>query len=828
MEKRRLTHLTPHPQDACRHTRRPYARRAAAAVRLLTGLCTVLLLAACSSTSNLPEGDVLYTGIKNISVEGRHGTYAESVALGEVEGALAYAPNNSFMGSSSLRMWPPIGLWIHNSMVNKEHSAFGRWMLNTFGATPVTMAMVSPDTRVKVASNTLQNYGYFRGFVDYELVAQKNPRKQKISYRVHLGDPYLLDSVRYAFGQRGGVVDSVVQANFSSRLLRQDEQFSVPNLEEEQSRISSDLRNNGFYYYRPDYVRFFADSMQTPNRVKLLVMHDDQAPERATRQFHLGRIHTYVRQAAGSSSRKSSRSETPADSLPADTANRRQQAARFLAYDDSTVRGPLKYAWQGKSEPIKPRVLFRNYAFRTGELFDQSKVSRTMTNLSNMQVFQQLQFSFTPRDTMPDCDTIDVRVDATMDKLIDTEFNFGFTQKSNAQVGPNASARLTKRNAFGHGETFSVGLKGSYEWQTGNRATTTNERPDSWEAGLDVSLGYPWLAFPGLYQRYFRYSTSTQFKLSANNLKRAGYYRLVSFGAEAVYKFQTSAYVSHQFTPLSLTYNRLMHTSARFDSIVADNSSLYISMRNQVIPAMQYVFTYDNSASSRRLTTRLTAQVKEASNLTGAIFALAGRSWTERDKQLLGTPFSQFLKFSLELCNKFKLTDKSLIATRLQAGALWTYGNSRNAPYSELFYVGGANSIRAFGVRTIGPGRYYDTTGRGTFLDQSGDLKLEANVECRFPLVSNLYGALFVDAGNVWMLRHDDAHPDGALRENSFLESIALGTGFGLRYDMEFLVLRLDLGVGLHAPYDTGKRSYYNIPKFSDGLGLHFAVGYPF
>lgn len=826
MEKGRLNH---NPRLS-RPPLAPAAGHRAAAFLLAAAAAATLLLAACSTTSNLPEGEILYTGIKQTDISDRHNTYAESVALTEVEGALAYAPNNSFMGSSSIRMWPPVGLWIYNSMVNKEHSGFGKWMLNTFGSTPVTIAMVNPETRVKVATNTLQNYGYFRGYVTYDLISQRNPRKQKISYHVKLGEPYLLDSIRYAFGPRGEVLDSIVTSHFDQRLLRQDDQFSVPNLESEQNRISSDLRDHGFYYYRPDYVRFFADSMQTPQRVKLLVMHDDQAPARATRQFRIGNIHTYVRSAMQTSrSQRKRTGDASADTLATDTARRRQQQSRFLAYDDSTVIGPLKYAWQGGRQPIKPRVLFRNYTFKPGELFSQSQMSRTMTNLSNMQVFQQLQFSYTPRDTLSACDTIDVRIDAMMDRLIDTEIDFGFTQKSNAQVGPNASLELTKRNAFGHGETFSVGLKGSYEWQTGNRATTTNQRPDSWEAGLDVSLGYPWLAFPGLYQKYFKYSTSSQFKLSIDNLKRAGYYRLVSFGAEATYNFQTSKYVTHQFTPISITYNRLMQTSARFDSIVASNSSLYISMRNQLIPAMQYVFTYDNSANTAlRRTTRFTAQVKESGNLLGGIYALGGKSWGERDKTLLGTPFSQFLKVSLELCNKFYMTDKSLIATRLQAGTVWSYGNSRYAPYSELFYAGGVNSIRAFGVRTIGPGRYYDSTGRGTFLDQSGDLKLEANVEYRFPVISNLYGAIFVDAGNVWMLRDDSAHPGGTLEEGSFLESIALGTGVGLRYDMEFLVLRLDLGIGLHCPYDTGKDSYYNIPKFSDGLGLHFAVGYPF
>ncbi len=797
-------------------------------------------LVGCSTTSNLPEGDVLYTGIKQINVDGRKNTYAESVALTEIEGALAYAPNNSFMGSSSLRMPPPIGLWIYNSMVNKEHSALGGWLLRTFGSTPVTIAQVNPDTRTKVATNTLQNYGYFSGYVNYELLPQRNPRKQKIRYDVHLGPASILDTLHYAFGE--GVQDSIVQAHLAESYLHENDQFSVPNLQAEKERISADLRNNGFYYFRPDYIRYLADTINEPGNVKLLVARDLDAPDNADRQYYIGNIHTYVRRSQSTNRMATTRRTTVADSLavprtPTDSLSTtrtdslaRRRTGRTIVYDDSIVRPGFRYVYQGQREPIRPRVLFKNYTFRRQQLFDQSKISRTMTNLANMQVFSNVQFSFTPRDTTATCDTIDVRIDATMDKLIDTEFEFGITQKSNAQVGPNAKATIAKRNAFGHGETLSVSLRGSYEWQTGNRRMSADgQRPDSWEAGLDATLAYPWLAFPGLADRNFTYPASTHFSVSITNLKRAGYYRLVSVGAEATYNYQTAARWKHSFTPLSLTYNRLMQTSARFDSITKSNPALYVSMRNQLIPAMQYAITYDNSADpQRRFTTRFTATVKEAGNLLNAVNMALGHDYNRKDKKLLGTPYSQFLKISTELVNNYKLTNKTQLATRLQVGAIWNYGNATYAPYSEMFYVGGVNSIRAFGVRTIGPGRYYDRTGRGTYLDQSGDFKLEANVEYRFNVVSNLYGALFLDAGNVWMLKHDETHEGGTLSDGDFFRSLALGTGFGLRYDLEFLVLRLDLGIGIHAPYETSKKGYYNIPKFGDGLGLHFAVGYPF
>lgn len=791
------------------------------------------LLTACSTTSNLPEGETLYTGIKKTHIHDRQNTYDESVALTEVQAALAYSPNNSFMGSSSVRTPLPIGLWIYNGMVNKENSKFGNWLLKSFGSTPVTITSVNPATRTKVATNTLQNYGYFNGYVDYELADQKNPRKQKIKYDIHLEQPYHYDSIRYAFRDRQ---DSIVQANFERRYLKQDGQFCVAGLQAEKDRLLSDFRNNGYYYYRSDYIRYFADSMQIPQKVKLLVAPDLDMPEKANRQWYIGNIHTYVRKSMGRQTRRERTTSqrdsvsTVGDTLRASAGtSATRNMARFMAFDDSIVLGGLKYAWQGDKQPIRPRVLFKNYRFRRKEMFNQSHFDQTITNLANMQVFSQVQFTFTPRDTTATCDTLDVRVNAIMDKLIDAEFDFSFTQKSNAQVGPKAGLKLSKRNAFGHGETFSAGLKGSYEWQTGNRVKTMNSRPDSWEAGLDASLTYPWIAFPWLADKNYTYSTSTVFKTTIDNLKRAGYYRLVSFGVDVTYNFQTNRFVHHQLTPLTLAYNRLINTTERFDSIAASNPALYASLSSQFIPAMQYVYIFDNASSARqRFSTRFVASVKESGNLTSSIMAASGHDYGKKGKKLLGTPFSQFVKFSLELTNKFKLTDKSQLVTRLAVGSLWTYGNSNFAPYSELFYVGGANSIRSFGARTIGPGRYLDREGRGTFLDQAGDFKFEANAEYRFPLISNLNGALFLDAGNVWLLDGDEAHPGGKLGDGSILRTLALGSGFGFRYDLEFLVLRLDLGVGIHAPYETGKKSYYNIPRFKDGLGLHFAVGYPF
>ncbi len=765
---------------------------------ILPALLTLIIITACSTTSNLPDDEYLYDGIKKVNIEGDKSAEFNSLAITEMKAALAYAPNNSFMGSSYYRFPLPIGLWIHNNLVNKERNGFENWVYNSFGRTPVTISAVNPATRARVAENTLKNYGYFNAEVTHQLVDQKDAKKKKISYDVKLGDAYHLDSVKYGFR---GLEDSILQANWDQRKFKRDDQFNVTLLEEERQRIVNDFRNNGLFNYRPEYITYLADSIKTPKKVWLVVVPDLATPENAHRQYTIGDLTMAIR-----------------------------QSGQYQQLTDTFRRRTLTILYNGDHLPISPMALFRNMSFRRGQLFSQQKFDTSLRGITNMGLFRNVQFSYTPRDTTDTCSIIDIRLDATMDKLIDSEFSFNITQKSNSQVGPNAKWSITKRNAFRHAETFKISLMGAYEWQTGKRRRNNDgTKIDSYEWGIETSLTYPRIMFPWLNRRVLRYPATTTFKFSIDQLRRSGYYNLLSMNTSVNYFIHGSRYISHSITPFMLTQNKLMSSSEKFDSIANKNQALFVTVRDQLIPAMQYTYRFDNTFSKNKwATTIFEASVKEAGNVTSAVSLLFGKKFEERDKMLLRTPYSQFTKLTFDLRRYYYITEHSLIALRFLTGAIWSYGNSTIAPYTEQFYVGGANDIRAFTVRSIGPGRYYDYENKGTYLDQAGDFKLEFNAEYRFRWVSNLYGAVFLDAGNVWLMRADDFHPGGEITRSKFFKDVALGTGFGIRYDMEFLILRLDWGIGIHAPYDTGKRGYYNIPKFWKGTGIHFAVGYPF
>lgn len=769
-------------------------------------VCVALsLLSSCSTTKALGEDEILYTGIKSVNVDGKQGTKEEAVALEEANAALAYPPNGSLFGSSSLRSPIKMGLWIYNAMAGKEHKGLSKWFFNNFSTTPVTIASASPDTRVKVAKNVLQNYGYFQADVGYKLHTGKNPKKQKISYDIKLGQAYRLDSVRYAFPE---TEDSIIRATAANGYLWPDRQFSVADLQNERNRLNTEFHNHGFYYYRTDYINYYADSMNVPGKVKLLVVPDRNIPYRAQHPWKIGHLSAYIRD--------------------------NKSMSRLMAFDDTLVFRRLTLAYQGKRIPVSPRVMFRGFKFHPGQLYSEEDVSNTLSTLAGMKIFSNVQFSFVPRDTTDTCTVLDVRLDATMDKLIDMELAFNFTQKSNRQIGPDIELTFAKRNAFHRGETLSLTLKGLYYWQTTGRVSGESNRTDTYEWGIEGGYTVPWIAFPGLVNHRRRYPVSTKFTAGFTRANLANLYRYNRLSLGVDYHFQTSRYVNHTFTPLNVDLLDIREVSdAYMEASNKYNSVLDNLISASYIPSMQYTFNYNNSSNAGlNVTTNFTATVKEAGNIISGLQCLFGKSFNEKGKNFIFDEYCQYVKFQLELRNKFKLTQRSCIATRALLGAAYSYGNSGFVPSVDWFYSGGANSIRAFAARSIGPGAYYFPED-DYYLYHSGDIRLELNAEYRFPLFGNLYGALFVDAGNVWDWK--DSENDGTimedfeLRPSTFLNQIALGTGLGLRFDMEFLVLRLDLGLAIHAPYDTGKSGYFNIPNiWKDGKAIHFAVGYPF
>ena len=796
-----------------------------------------MVLSSCYQTKNIPEDEYLYAGIKDFAYGHRWGekerkgkdttgvitavadayTAVEDVLSGntsaveklaqrelskeeqdsirmqelidkeayntaraEVAGALAYPPNGTIMGSSRWTHPFTIGLWVWNRYGQSE-SAFGKWMMNTLGATPKYISTASPSIRTQVARNTLRNHGYFRGDVQYRIEDVKNPRKKKISYQILPGALFHLDSIEYRGFPLG--IDTLIRQNMDGTLLRRNAPFNVPTLSNERDRIASILRNHGHYYFRSDHIAYRADTLMRPEHVQLQVVPSPTMSQAAKQPFHIGRTRITVLK-----------------------YNTRELTDSF------SLRN-LSMQWSGgdKRKPSLRLSAFNRYLYlKHGDLYNQDLNDLMINKLSGMGIFSSVQLNYVPRDTsllkgrynaaLSD-DTLDIEIQCTLDKPYDSEFEAKITNKTNGLLGPGASYSINKRNAFRGAETLTLGVNASYEWQTGANMQGDKTGINSWELGGNLNLTYPRFIFFGNLWRKLnrRIQASTLFKMDIKWMNRAGYYGSASAGARIKWTFKKGENILHEFTPMRLEYNHLLSTSARFDSLMTENPALYESLRDKLVPSMEYAFTW-TSPKVQKHQGRISLFTKQA---------------------------LQFQKYTAEYSHMLRVSPRSQLVVRGYLGFIWNYGD-KTAPYADLFSAGGANSIRAFGVRGIGPGSYNPAESSYSYLDQVGNIRFECNVEYRFPIVANLFGAVFMDAGNVWLTKEDPARPGGRFQWKNLGNELALGTGAGLRYDLEFLVIRFDVGVGLHAPYDTGKPGYYNMPSFGKSLGYHFAVGYPF
>ena len=427
--------------------------------------------------------------------------------------------------------------------------------------------------------------------------------------------------------------------------------------------------------------------------------------------------------------------------------------------------------------------------------------------------------------------------------------------RSNNSIGPNLTLNQTIRNLLGNDETLTVKGFGTYYWSLRDRNQADRQKADTYKFGIDAALTFPYLHWAGDNNP----DGDTRYRLGYKFENISGGTRVHNFSGGLSYIIRPSRFVTHVLTPFSLSVVRANVESASVDQTTDFVELVRLLAGDEFVPSIGYEITYNDYRSERRVNTMLDVDIKESGNLINAAYSAFGRQWNERNKNIFNLPFNQFVKMAAELRNKFNLTEQICIATRLYAGAIIPLGNSDNTPLSEAFYAGGPNSLRAAGPYAYGPGNFHGYNYNDN-LFHAGDIKLEANLELRFPIVWKIFGAAFIDAGNVWTLHNSSETgsegdydlfvktlgikgelKDGFINNPGLARQIALGTGAGVRLDLDGLVIRLDLGVGIHSPYQTYRytkegtpdftqpiTSYYNIPSFFDGLRLNFGIGYPF
>lgn len=759
---------------------------------VLLMILLIIIVSSCSTTKRLEPDETLYTGMGKFDVISSDGNKLPAL-LDEELRKTGQTDANNYILLPFIKI--PLGLWVYNNW-NDSAKGLKGWLYKKLVKQPVLISEVKPEMRTKIMQQLLDDNGYFGSTIKYNIeYDKKNKQKAAIGYTLHISKPYPIDSIIYLADNNdlNRYIDSVAR---KSPYLKKGEIFCVDSLEVERVRIANSMRNRGYYYFKPEYIEFLADSLINPGSIAVKLNLVANIPDMAKLQYRTGKIVTVIQ-------RNSEEKPGTPDTI-------QTNKGELIVYEPARLR-----------KNLIPGCI----TFKEGKLFSVRDMDRTQTRLSRLGIFGGIQIQPVPADTNPENPLLDVYTTARFQNPIEATIEVNATSKSNSYLGPGIILGLSNHNIFGGGERLSLQLNADYEWQTGrDRSNIFN----SYEFGLKASLAFPRLLAPSFVKRTNRDLNWTTISLGASILNRPKFFKLAEFNAGITYEWRATRNSLNQLTLFKLTYNKLINTTAEFDTIMYQNPAIALGFESQFIPQISYTYTYDKFFERERINgINFQAIVTEAGNIFDGIWSLFG---VKGQKKMFGTPFSQFVKGQLQLVYNRRLIRKSdqWLVSRILVGAAHAYGNSTQVPYSEQFYIGGANSIRAFTVRSLGPGSYRAPSAyKDGYFDQTGTFKFEFNTEYRFPIVSILHGAVFLDTGNIWLLKKDPLRPGGLLTGRDFFRDLALGTGVGLRVDIGVMVLRGDLGYGLHAPYDTGIHHYFNI-KFKNAFAFHLAIGYPF
>ena len=760
----------------------------------------LLTLGGCAVDKYIPEGEYFYTGTKNYNyLDEAEPSRNGALAKADLDNVLAYKPNGSIVGSKSLRIPFTYPFWINQNLKDSK-TAFGRWVYKSFGAEPILVSTVNPALRAQVANQLLREYGYFSSTVTPHILPQgRDSVSAKVSYDITFGKPTLIDSIRYRLPASLG--DSATLFDEEEIILKEGDPLGVLVMENERIRIASALRDKGYYFFKPELIRYLADTVQVPGKAQVIIGLSNQVPPEAYEPWKIGRVTVEL-----------------------------HPQGRLAALSDSLLYEDLSVKYDGPKSPVRPSVLSNSVKIEPGELYNQAAQEATLSALADLNTFAYSSVSYTPRTLPSGENLLDVLISSTIDQPYSTELNASYKFKSNNQTGPGLGFTLNRKNVFGGGELLSLEARGSYEWETRRSAQNDGARfgINSYEFSLSSALTFPRLLIPGLYNRNISYPNHTRIALTGAILNRSNFYGQAQFSGELAYRFEPLPTIRHTIQLLSLTYNDMLYETERFTEAITQNPALGLSFRNQFIPQITYLYSYEYRDPLSRHFFSIDAYIAEAGGLL-SLFYKNNPALQYQEHRFLRALFAQFVKGYTELRYTFRLSPSFSLASRFYGGAIYSYGNTGVAPYTEQFYAGGANSLRGFNVRSVGPGAYRPAVELPlSFLDRTGDMRLEANIEARYKVLGDLELALFADAGNIWLLRPSPDRPGGEINPKYFLQDVALSSGLGIRYDLSFLVIRLDLGIALHRPDRTGGDYFNTFGTPQIPYAVHLAIGYPF
>ncbi len=767
-------------------------------------LVLLLFFSACSVTKRLPEGSSLL--VKNKIVLTTKLPKADQDKIKEdLSNIVAQKPNRRFLGFLPFRMW------MYQSVSKaKKLTKFKQWIIDKVGERPAVYDTTYIDRSNRMMVNYLNNYGYFYAAVEDSSITKG--KKTTVVYTVHTGDAWKIRNITFPNGK--SVADSLIKRTNDKTLLKTNTRFEIGTLKAERERMEAVLRNNGFFFFNREYITFDLDTAVPGKKVDIKLTLNQPSDTTYHERYYINNVNIYT--------------DAVTDVFQ-DTLTRKK-----IVYNDYNIIS--------RQSNLRENILVDAVAIKKNDLFSRDKETRSINRLSLLGIYKFINVDF--ERTKDSANKLDVTVRLTPAKKQAISASLEANVTNEGLFGTAGTLSYKNKNLSRRADQFLIDVSSGVQLKFSRR-----EKVQLITTTASASFTYYINRFvPFKIGTFSKFTTpKTRLNLNYNFEYRNDFdtlrnvvflYQLHNFSFSYGYEWNINRFKRHQFNPLSISFYLIPKRGVEFNQRLENNPILKSSFEEQIIIGPNYTYTYSNQRTDKdRRYMFFRSNIDMAGSVLYAGFKLANlKSQNVNTYFIFDRPFAQYFKVEGDFRNYFRIRQHGMFAVRAFAGVGAAFGNSLVMPFVKQFFVGGPNSLRGFLIREIGPGAYADAsydreTGEKTnvgFFNQSGDLKLELNAEFRFDIYKWLKGAVFMDAGNVWMLRPDTRELANFDFKRSFKE-FAVDAGAGVRLDFNFFVIRLDYGFPLRDPRRTEENrwQFKNAQAFKTGQ-FQLAIGYPF
>jgi outer membrane protein insertion porin family len=750
-----------------------------------------LFFAGCRGTRHLPDNDKLYTGARVI-VTGPSLTVKEKKTLrNDLKGLTRPKPNTKFLG-----MRPKLA--IYNMFRNKKKGLFKN-LRDKYGEPPVLLSELDLESNTKTLRQYLENKGWFHAKVKGDTTVR---RKVAFAvYRVETGSQYIMKEVH--FPDDTSAIASAIRESAVETLLKGGAPFDLDVIKAERLRIDASLKEKGFYYFSPEYLLIRTDSTVGDNKVNMRVVVKPETPAVSRARYYINDVYIYT-----------------GFNLNAERLDTLKSEAVFHN----------GYHILDRQKRYKPYLFEETMQFKTGEVYNRKDHNITLNRLTNLNLFRFVKNRFEP---VLDNDTakLNTYYYLTPRPRKSLRAEVSAVTRSNNLNGSQINFSHTNRNLFRNGSQMQFSIYVGSDVQFSG----TFKGYNTYRTGAEINYAVPRFLVPFVkIPHRGPYAPRTSIRLGYDILNRKGLYTLNSYRVEYGYTWKKNLRRTHEFFPVSISYVESLNVTDDYRALQALIPGLERAIEPQFILGSRYQYIYNQAAGD--ILPKMSWYFSGVADLSGNLAGLfTGASVRKGDTVKIGkVPFAQYIKLEADVRNYLKVGLKSTWVNRIDIGLGKPYGNSVQIPYVKQFFIGGNNSLRGFRSRSVGPGTYFPTNSSQIIPDQTGDIKLELNSEFRPHLTGPLYGALFIDAGNIWLASDSTlTHKPGSEFKSKFLSQLAVDVGVGLRLDITIFVIRFDVGFPIRKPWVIPP-SVINQINFRDkdwrrqNIVYNLAIGYPF